>query len=216
MLPGFDGVELLSRIRAFAPEVPALFLTAKDAVQARITGLAAGGDDYVTKPFSMEEVLLRLHHLVQRSGVAAMDSAELVVGDLRLAVRTPALPHGKPKEGSQQGPGPGSRVELRLWRPGQHRRTVHLLPAEKDRCKLPAHDPHGPRRRLRHQAGGLGIMSELSGAAPKSRPRWLSPSTWHLRTKLILVAMALLVAISGAIGLFCYASMDSFLTRQLR
>jgi len=88
MLPGFDGVELLNRIRAFAPEVPALFLTAKDAVQDRITGLAAGGDDYVTKPFSMEEVLLRLHRLVQRSGVAAMDTAELVVGDLVLNVDT--------------------------------------------------------------------------------------------------------------------------------
>ena len=85
-----DGahVELLSRIRAFAPEVPALFLSAKDAVQDRITGLAAGGDDYVTKPFSMEEVLLRLHRLVQRSGVAAMDTAELVVGDLVLNVDT--------------------------------------------------------------------------------------------------------------------------------
>jgi two-component system, OmpR family, response regulator len=88
MLPGFDGVELLGRIRAFAPEVPALFLTAKDAVQDRIVGLAAGGDDYVTKPFSMEEVLLRLHRLVQRSGVAAMDSAELVVGDLVLNLDT--------------------------------------------------------------------------------------------------------------------------------
>ena len=82
MLPGFDGVELL------APEVPALFLTAKDDVQDRIVGLAAGGDDYVTKPFSMEEVLLRLHRLVQRSGVAAMDTAELVVGDLVLNVDT--------------------------------------------------------------------------------------------------------------------------------
>ena len=51
-------------------------------------GLAAGGDDYVTKPFSMEEVLLRLHRLVQRSGVAAMDTAELVVGDLVLNVDT--------------------------------------------------------------------------------------------------------------------------------
>jgi two-component system OmpR family response regulator len=68
--------------------VPALFLTAKDAVQDKITGLAAGGDDYVTKPFSMEEVLLRLHRLVQRSGVAAMDTAELVVGDLVLNVDT--------------------------------------------------------------------------------------------------------------------------------
>ena len=50
--------------------------------------MAAGGDDYVTKPFSMEEVLLRLHRLVQRSGVAAMDTAELVVGDLVLNVDT--------------------------------------------------------------------------------------------------------------------------------
>lgn len=87
-MPGFDGVEALGRIRAFVPEVPALFLTAKDAVADRITGLAAGGDDYVTKPFSMEEVMLRLHRLVQRSGVAAADTAELVVGDLVLNVDT--------------------------------------------------------------------------------------------------------------------------------
>ncbi|WP_434617358.1 response regulator transcription factor [Arthrobacter sp. A5] len=84
MLPGVDGVELLGKIRTFAPGVPALFLTAKDTVEDRVTGLAAGGDDYVTKPFSMEEVLLRLHRIVQRSGVTAEDAAELVVGDLTL------------------------------------------------------------------------------------------------------------------------------------
>ncbi len=94
MLPGFDGVELLKRIRTFAPGVPALFLTAKDDVQDRITGLAAGGDDYVTKPFSMEEVLLRLHRLVQRSGVAAMDTAELAVGDLLLNLDTREVTRG--------------------------------------------------------------------------------------------------------------------------
>ncbi|GAB3271248.1 response regulator transcription factor [Sinomonas notoginsengisoli] len=88
MMPGYDGVEALTRIRQFMPEVPALFLTAKDAVEDRITGLAAGGDDYVTKPFSMEEVMLRLHRLVQRSGVAAQDDAELVVGDLVLNTDT--------------------------------------------------------------------------------------------------------------------------------
>ncbi|WP_302184014.1 response regulator transcription factor [Rothia santali] len=82
MMPGFDGVELLSRIRRFAPGVPCLFLTAKESVDDRIRGLAAGADDYVTKPFSMEEVIIRLHRLVQRSGVAAMDEDELVVGDL--------------------------------------------------------------------------------------------------------------------------------------
>ena len=88
MIPGFDGVEVLTKIRSFAPDVPALFLTAKDSVEDRITGLAAGGDDYVTKPFSMEEVLLRLHRLVQRSGVAAAETAELVVGDLVLNLDT--------------------------------------------------------------------------------------------------------------------------------
>lgn len=84
MMPGFDGVELLSRIRKFYPNIPCLFLTAKDSVDDRIVGLAAGADDYVTKPFSMEEVMIRLHRLVQRSGVTAVDDAELVVGDLVL------------------------------------------------------------------------------------------------------------------------------------
>lgn len=94
MLPGFDGVEVLGRIRTFLPEVPALFLTAKDALEDRITGLAAGGDDYVAKPFSMEEVMLRLHRLVQRSGVAAQDDAELVVGDLVLNIDTREVTRG--------------------------------------------------------------------------------------------------------------------------
>jgi two-component system OmpR family response regulator len=94
MMPGYDGVEALTRIRQFMPEVPALFLTAKDAVEDRITGLAAGGDDYVTKPFSMEEVMLRLHRLVQRSGVAAQDDAELVVGDLVLNTDTREVTRG--------------------------------------------------------------------------------------------------------------------------
>ncbi|MDN6201571.1 MAG: response regulator transcription factor, partial [Micrococcaceae bacterium] len=83
-LPGFEGPEVLRKIRAFQPEVPALFLTAKDAVENRIEGLSLGGDDYVTKPFSLEEVLLRLHRLVERSGAAKADAAELVVGDLSM------------------------------------------------------------------------------------------------------------------------------------
>lgn len=94
MLPGFDGVQALQRIRQFAPAVPALFLTAKDDVEDRIQGLSAGGDDYVTKPFSMEEVMIRLHRLVQRSGVAAIDDAELVVGDLSLNVDTREVTRG--------------------------------------------------------------------------------------------------------------------------
>ena len=81
MMPGFDGLELLNRIRKFYPEVPCLFLTAKDSVDNRIEGLAAGADDYVTKPFSMEEVMIRLHRLVQRSGVVLnQDTREVTRG----------------------------------------------------------------------------------------------------------------------------------------
>lgn len=94
MMPGFDGVELLSRIRKLYPNVPCLFLTAKDSVDDRIVGLAAGADDYVTKPFSMEEVMIRLHRLVQRSGVTAVDESELVVGDLVLNIDTREVKRG--------------------------------------------------------------------------------------------------------------------------
>ncbi|WP_082000334.1 response regulator transcription factor [Arthrobacter sp. PAMC 25486] len=84
MMPGMDGVELLQKLRTIYPDVPALFLTAKDAVSDRVTGLQSGGDDYVTKPFSMKEVLLRLHRVVQRSGITAPQFALLTVGDLTL------------------------------------------------------------------------------------------------------------------------------------
>ena len=85
MLPDFDGFEVLRRVRADTPEVPVLFLTAKDAVEDRVAGLTAGGDDYVTKPFSLEEVTLRLRGLLRRTGVTeATAGASLVVGDLTL------------------------------------------------------------------------------------------------------------------------------------
>ena len=85
MLPDFDGLEVLRKMRADAPTLPVLFLTAKDAVEDRIAGLTAGGDDYVTKPFSLEEVVLRLRGLMRRTGVTeAAAGARLVVGDLSL------------------------------------------------------------------------------------------------------------------------------------
>jgi len=85
MLPDFDGLEVLRKLRVDAPRLPVLFLTAKDAVEDRIAGLTAGGDDYVTKPFSLEEVVLRLRGLMRRTGVTeAQAGARLVVGDLTL------------------------------------------------------------------------------------------------------------------------------------
>ena len=85
MLPDFDGLEVMRRIRAEQPDVPVIFLTARDALDDRIAGLTAGGDDYVTKPFSLEELVARLRGLLRRSGAAtARDESQLVVGDLIL------------------------------------------------------------------------------------------------------------------------------------
>ncbi|WP_030744109.1 response regulator transcription factor [Streptomyces sp. NRRL F-5135] len=85
MLPDMDGLAVLGLLRRELPHVPVLFLTAKDAVEDRIAGLTAGGDDYVTKPFSLEEVVARLRGLIRRSGAAAVRSESLlVVGDLTL------------------------------------------------------------------------------------------------------------------------------------
>jgi two-component system, OmpR family, response regulator len=85
MLPDIDGLEVLRRMREHVPDVPVLFLTAKDAVEDRVAGLTAGGDDYVTKPFSLEEVVARLRALMRRSGVSTRSSSSvLTVGDLTL------------------------------------------------------------------------------------------------------------------------------------
>jgi two-component system OmpR family response regulator len=85
MLPDLSGLDVLRRLRERTPNLPVLFLTAKDAVEDRIAGLTAGGDDYVTKPFSLEEVVLRLRALLRRTQVAeAVTGSTLTVGDLTL------------------------------------------------------------------------------------------------------------------------------------
>lgn len=85
MLPDMSGLEVLGALREVSPQLPVLLLTAKDAVEDRIAGLSAGGDDYVTKPFSLEEVVLRLRSLLRRAGAATEESnSKVVVGDLVL------------------------------------------------------------------------------------------------------------------------------------
>ena len=85
MLPDMSGLDVLRRLREARPRIPVLFLTARDAVEDRIAGLTAGGDDYVTKPFSLEEVVARLRALLRRTGATTQSTeAHLVVGDLVL------------------------------------------------------------------------------------------------------------------------------------
>jgi two-component system OmpR family response regulator len=85
MLPDFDGLEVLRRLRQDQPRVCVLFLTARDAVEDRVAGITAGGDDYVTKPFSIEEVLARLRGLLRRADLSrANRENDLVVADLAM------------------------------------------------------------------------------------------------------------------------------------
>ncbi|HWB37660.1 MAG TPA: response regulator transcription factor [Rugosimonospora sp.] len=86
MLPDLDGFEVARRLRASGRPVPVLFLTARDSVEDRISGLTAGGDDYVTKPFSLEEVVLRIRAILRRSkpGTELVDTGTLRYADLEM------------------------------------------------------------------------------------------------------------------------------------
>jgi len=89
MLPGLDGFEVARQLRGAGDQVPVLFLTAKDATEDRVQGLTLGGDDYVTKPFSLEEVVARIRAVLRRTrdraaaqpGAAQLAYADLVLDD---------------------------------------------------------------------------------------------------------------------------------------
>lgn len=86
MMPGMDGFELLGKLRTEGLDGPVLYLTAKDSVDQRIHGLTIGADDYVTKPFSLEEVITRLRVILRRGGAAQDDhgDATMSYADLTL------------------------------------------------------------------------------------------------------------------------------------
>ena len=80
MLPDGDGFEVVRRLRSSGPDVPVIFVTARDGVQERVAGLALGADDYVTKPFSLDEVLERIRAVLRRTGRAAAKPRLRVAG----------------------------------------------------------------------------------------------------------------------------------------
>jgi two-component system, OmpR family, response regulator len=86
MMPGMDGFGLLRRLRADGIDAPALFLTARGSLQDKIAGLTLGGDDYVTKPFSLEEVVARLRVILRRVGRGVEESrnSRLTFADIEL------------------------------------------------------------------------------------------------------------------------------------
>jgi two-component system, OmpR family, response regulator len=84
MLPDMEGFEVASRLGAQRAGVPIIFLTARDATEDKVRGLTGGGDDYMTKPFSLEELVARIRTILRRTGQASPESGRLVFEDLEL------------------------------------------------------------------------------------------------------------------------------------
>ena len=84
MMPDLDGFEVAKRLAERRAEIPILFLTARDTTDDKVRGLTLGGDDYVTKPFSVEEILARIRTILRRVGLAQADGRNLAFADLEL------------------------------------------------------------------------------------------------------------------------------------
>ena len=84
MLPDMEGFDVAQRLGAQRARVPIIFLTARDATDDKIRGLTLGGDDYVTKPFSLEELVARIRSILRRSGLAEPESSRLTFEDIEL------------------------------------------------------------------------------------------------------------------------------------
>ena len=95
MLPDIDGFEIARRIRQDGRRVPILFLTAKDATEDKVRGLTLGGDDYVTKPFSLEELVARVRAVLRRVSDREQTSSRLAFSDLELDEETHEVFRGK-------------------------------------------------------------------------------------------------------------------------
>jgi two-component system OmpR family response regulator len=94
MLPDMEGFEVAKRLGAERAATPIIFLTARDAPEDKLRGLTTGGDDYVTKPFSLEELLARIRNVLRRSGRAEPDSSRLTFEDLELDEDTREVARG--------------------------------------------------------------------------------------------------------------------------
>ena len=94
MLPDMEGFEVARRLSAQRAEIPILFLSARDNTSDKVRGLTTGGDDYVTKPFSLEELIARLRNILRRTGAVAPTSSRLRFADLELDEDTREVTRG--------------------------------------------------------------------------------------------------------------------------
>lgn len=94
MMPGLDGLTAVKRARAAGVTAPVLFLTAKDAIEDRVAGLDAGGDDYLIKPFALDELMARVRVLSRRGSGVPRTTNELSLADLRVDTASRSVTRG--------------------------------------------------------------------------------------------------------------------------
>ncbi len=170
MMPGIDGFSVVRRLRQDGMTVPVVFLTARDDTEDKVTGLTVGGDDYVTKPFSLDEVVARIRAVLRRTQPAEEDSAIIRVDDLELdddaheVRRSGEVIELSPTEFKllrylMMNPNRVlskaqilDHVGIRLQRRRLHRGVIYLLPSSQDRLapRLAFIDPDQARCRLPH------------------------------------------------------------------
>ena len=192
MLPDTDGFEVVRRLRQDGCGVPVIFLTARDTQADKVNGLTLGGDDYLTKPFGLEELAARIRTVLRRTRPGAATGPGAGVrrhragpGQLRgPAGRSPArsvpdrvpaaaLPDAQPGAGADQGAAAGPRVGLRLRRVEHRGVDLRRLPAAQAGRVRARRDPHPARRRLQpapappRRAGEPGQPGQ-PGRAPRT------------------------------------------------
>jgi two-component system, OmpR family, response regulator len=94
MLPDLDGLEITRRLRSDGVRAPVLFLTARDSLEDKVAGLTVGGDDYVTKPFALAEIIARARALLRRAGVDTSDQGVLRFSDVEMDERAHEVRRG--------------------------------------------------------------------------------------------------------------------------
>ncbi len=171
MLPDMNGFGVTKRLRGAGYTAPILFLTAKDDTEDKITGLTVGGDDYVTKPFSLDEIVARIKAILRRTMQADEDAVirageltmdqdthEVFVGDTPIELSPTEFKLLRylmlnPNRVLSQGADPRPRLGIRLQRRRRHRGVVHLLPAPQGGCAL-QRAAHPDQARVRVHAQG--------------------------------------------------------------
>ena len=218
MLPDMSGFTVTTKLREAGRHVPIVFLTARDAVDDRVKGLTIGGDDYITKPFSLEEVVARIRAVLRRTRQDEPEDGTIRFHDLELNEDLHEVRRaGKVIDCSPTEFNPRPRLGLRLPRRGRDRRVLHLLPAPQGRLHRAAADPHQARRRLRPAPASRDLVSRPAGRMPRVRQttagltvhRWLQRMPLTHRLVLILV-----VLMAGALTLTTSAT-TWLLERQL-